>query len=127
MNPILDKITSHRLTAIKAEEYYRFLEALCQDLVFTGPVEVNISGQIPWFHVHNREDLQTLLSLGPGLWSKCTSTRGIAYSNQIGDYSFTIYAEDAALPPTCRIIEEEITYPAQPARTERVTKVVCSV
>jgi hypothetical protein len=81
-------------------------------------------------YVYNREDLQVLMRLSP-VWHKRPSSRdGIYYiadpENNEHKVSFTIYAKEGALPPTCKV--EEITefQPAVPERIIRRSVVKCN-
>lgn len=66
----------------------------------------------------NREDLQLLMTLAPR-WSKSPSEDGITYEAEVEGERFQIVAKKAALPATCKMVEEEYELPAveaQPAR-----------
>lgn len=91
--------------------------------------------------VYTREDLQTTLSLLPGVWKKESYYgEGLLYSNWEGkndaepvsgwnsDFRVEVIAKEAALPATC--VMEEVTVveearPARPARTYTTKKLKC--
>lgn len=71
-----------------------------------------------WIHINNREDLATVMTLAP-LWTKSPGSTGIDYSAVVLGVGVTIKAEAAALPNTCKMVEEEYEVPAQPAVPEK--------
>ena len=75
-------------------------------------VYFNVAGRALWLTVNNREDLTILLSLGTKPWTKKTSGNRILYCNEIDTVWVEISACDAALPPTCRVVKEEVQIPA---------------
>lgn len=82
--------------------------------------------------VRTREDLAVALSLMSGPWKKSPYYNGLCYTNEVGRYydaDYTVvqvYSEDAALPPTCKVIEEEVEEAATPARMVKRRRVVCN-
>lgn len=84
-----------------------------------------------YFTTSDRETLVELFKLAPPgvLWRKryepaaieyrCTPVEGV-------DYEIVITANEGALPDTCKIVEEEVEVPAQPATTKKVRKLSCS-
>jgi len=82
------------------------------------------SGTI-WFDVYNREDLQKLMVITQ-VWNKSVNFDVIEYKATVNGVEFKISAHDAALPDTCKVIEEEIIVPAVPEHTRKVTRVQCN-
>lgn len=79
-------------------------------------------------HVYTREDLQILMTLSP-VWTKVKGSSGIYYESKEDDNQLkaklTLYAQDGALPPTCRVEEIEEVEPAKPERIVKRTVVKC--
>jgi len=78
----------------------------------------------------NRQALVAFLQIFGGKWSRevdnCVPTQ-IKYE-QLLETSFGDCISITACgtpPPSCRIVEEEVEVPAQPARKEKRTKMVC--
>lgn len=71
--------------------------------------------------VDNREDLALFMTLAP-LWNKSACTEGISYDSTVNGERFQIIAKAAAIPPTCRMVEEEYVIPAVPAEPAKVGK-----
>jgi hypothetical protein len=88
-------------------------------------VYLNAYGGSIWFDVYNREDLQKIMVISP-LWNKSAEGDAINYTSTVQGVNFRIKAHDAALPDTCKIIEEEIIVPAVPEHTCKVTRVQCN-
>lgn len=80
---------------------------------------INPCGGSCWFTVDNREDVQLLLQLAPR-WEKKPCENGIDYIDRVSD--FRIRTIEGALPPTCKLVEEEVTIPAMPE--QKVKKMV---
>lgn len=79
-----------------------------------------------WINVYTREDVAIAMSTG-SVWSKSTENNIMVYTIRVGQFAVNIRARDGALPKTCKVITESVTYPAQPARTETIEKIVCDV
>lgn len=78
-----------------------------------------------WFTVSNRKDVQTLMQLAPR-WSKLAWEGGIDYTARVDDVEYRIRATDGALPPTCRLVEQEVEIPATPAKIVKRMVVECT-
>jgi len=75
-------------------------------------------------NVYNREDLTVCMTLARQ-WKKTVSGSKILYyadEKTAIDGPIYMYASDSALPPTCKVVEEEEVRPAQPE--ERITRKV---
>jgi hypothetical protein len=86
--------------------------------------ELNAFGGSFWFTVKNREDVKVLMQIAP-LWNKSTHETGIDYDTSMEGVDFRIRTVDAALPPTCKLVEREVTIPASEARTVKRMFVEC--
>ncbi len=84
-------------------------------------VDFNAYGGSFWFTVKNRDDVQTLMTLAP-IWKKNAYEGGIDYNATIDGVEFKIRTVDGALPPTCRLVEQDVVVPARPAEPERIEK-----
>lgn len=84
-------------------------------------LEINAYGGAFWITVKRREDIQTLMQLAPR-WSKSPRDDGIDYDATVDGVTFKLRAMDAALPPTCRVVEREVEVPAEPAKPARMVK-----
>lgn len=65
--------------------------------------------------VSNREDLTVLMTLAPK-WSKVPSGNGIIYCATVEGEEVQLAAQNAALPSTCKLVEEEYEIPAVEAK-----------
>jgi len=74
-------------------------------------VELNAYSGIFWFSVYNREDLQLLMTLSPQ-WLKTKGEAVITYGATVEGVCFELRAHDAALPSTCKLVEESYVVPA---------------
>lgn len=76
----------------------------------------------PSFYVQidttSREDLTVLLTMAPPgtIWRKEPGESSIRYRATIDGEPVTIVAKDSALPPTCKLVEEEYDIPGEPAK-----------
>lgn len=79
-------------------------------------------------YVYTREDLQILMTLSP-VWTKVNGSSGIYYESRVNDNQLkaklTLYAQDGALPPTCKVETIVEVEPAIPERTITRTVVKC--
>jgi hypothetical protein len=87
--------------------------------IWTGGANVLIN-------VYNREDLTVCMTLARQ-WKKQPSGSKILYWAEEGTAlggPIYLYASDSALPPTCKVVEEEEVIPARPEekRTRKVIK-----
>lgn len=122
-----DNIIYQKVELAKQGEFLNWVEEHAAEIELADNAEANLHGTSAWFTVYNREDLQKLLTLAP-LWKKSPSGKGIYYEAQPeGGFPLRIYAYDAALPPTCKVIRETVTIPARAEYTEIVEKLVCNV
>lgn len=98
-----------------------------------GPLDLsesadfNFYGDDLWVVAKERSDVEKVLALAPAgvHWIKSPIGEGvygegaICYSLVVeGCPTIKLHAMGAALPPTCRIVEEVVTVPAQPERQE---------
>lgn len=93
---------------------------------FSDSVIMNTYGSSIWLTVYNREDLQAFLTLAPR-WDKGTSGKRIRYLAVVDNVDIEIFAADAALPPTCKVIVETVIIPATEERTTNIERIVCDV
>lgn len=91
-------------------------ESLSDDVTF------NAFGGSMWISLKSRADLEILFRLAER-WDKKDDADCIRYSATVMDVEFVIRAYDNALPPTCRVVEEQI---AIPARMETRKRIVCN-
>lgn len=114
----------------------RIVQLLAErDILLTDSVSLYVGFNL-WFGVETRADLEALLTLAPAgqVWSKEYSESGITYRLTLpsveGEEEISmdihIYAAGEALPPTCKLVEEIVEVPAQPATTKVVRRVRCS-
>lgn len=86
--------------------------------------DLNPYGGTFWFTVSNREDVQVLMQIAPR-WSKSTHDSGIDYDARVDGVYYKIRTVDAALPPTCKLVEREVEIPAEPAKIVKRMVVEC--
>jgi hypothetical protein len=84
-------------------------------------VQLNSYGGTFWFTVSKREDVQTLMQLAPR-WTKSARDDGIDYSAEVDGVAFRIQTTEGALPPTCRLVEQDVEIPAKPAEPAKMVK-----
>lgn len=84
-------------------------------------VDFNPYGSTFWFTVSKREDVQVLMKLAPR-WSKNVWEGGIDYNATVDGVEFKIRTQDGALPPTCRLVEQDVEIPAKPAEPAKIVK-----
>lgn len=98
-------------------------------LTFDVNVEVVAYSSSLFVKVTKREDLETGLRIAPPgtHWQKEVGYDGaIIYMLTFDDgFMVRISAEGDALPPTCKVVEEEIEVPAQAAYKRKKKVVVC--
>lgn len=87
--------------------------------------DLNPYGGTFWFTVSNREDVQVLMQIAPR-WAKSTHDAGIDYDAEVDGVSYKIRTVDAALPPTCKLVEREVEIPAVPAQIVKRLVVECA-
>lgn len=110
----------------KETEFIAWCETRFGLLELSDNAIVDLGGQLPYFYVHNRQDLQTLMKVAPK-WDKTPSGKSILYQAIVDNYTVCIFACDEALPPTCKVVKEERVIPAQPERTEIIERILCDV
>ena len=86
----------------------RFGEGLSDDVSFSPYYYLRID-------VTKRGDLALLMTLAP-IWAKSPDERGISYTATIDGLELHVRATDAALPGTCKLVEEEFEIPAVEAK-----------
>ena len=97
-----------------------------QQLTFSDPVQINAFGGSIWFDVYNREDLKTAMTLAPS-WKKEYEGATIVYEATLHDLPIQLFAKDAALPDTCKLVEEQYIEPAREAQVRTRMVVKCDV
>ena len=124
------KLIAHIITKVnetkKEQAYDKWARATFSKLELADDATVNFNRYWTSIYVYNRDDLAKLLTLAP-TWKKSPSRKTISYTAEVGSYTITIYAGNAALPPTCHVITEMREHPARPAYTEEVERIVCDV
>lgn len=86
---------------------------------------LNAYGGTYWFNVKDRRDVEVIMQLAPK-WGKQTHDAGIDYDATIDGVEVKIRTFEGALPPTCKVVEEEVTIPATEARTVKRMVVKCA-
>src|SRR5207244_1382037 len=85
------------------------------------------AGQIDFDKLSHPEIVRVIQTF-PGTWSKTPSGEAsgirIDYHSQFDGMKLRCWAGEA--PPNCKIIEETVEVPAQPATTRTVRKLVCA-
>jgi len=105
----LDEDISRYQLALKIAKLY---QNLLSETVYISPSSyITIA-------VYNRSDLLLLMQLAPR-WDKESFPSGIYYKADVEGHAITIMAYSGALPPTCKMVEEEEILPAEPAKPER--------
>jgi hypothetical protein len=113
-------ITNHLIPYLKSEiERYqlsleiaeRFKDVLSADVEFSPVCYITIT-------VKNRQDLVHLMELAQ-IWKKTSGGDAICYKAEVKGHGITIIARDSALPDTCKLVEELVELPAEPAKPAR--------
>lgn len=100
---------------------------LCLGREFSNSVQISPYGGSLWITVNNREDLMAALSISNGeQWRKDSSDAAITYHWDNVGYPVSIYAQNDAIPPTCKVIEVDEVIPAQPERIVKRKKIQCN-
>ena len=90
---------------------------------------INANGNSLWIHTAAREDVERVISAGErgAIWSKERGlyTDEIDYTGEIEAIPVRICTREGALPPTCKLVEKEVTLPALPERKEKRMVVEC--
>lgn len=86
----------------------RFGEGLSDDVSFSPYYYLRID-------VTKREDLALLMTVAP-IWAKSPDDSGIDYTAMVDGRELHIKAMSAALPGTCKLVEEEYEIPAVEAK-----------
>ena len=96
------------------------LDALNLDLVC-------YAGQIDFDRLSHPEIIRVIQAF-PGTWEKTPSAESsgtrIDYKTEFSGMKLRCWAGEP--PPSCKIVEETVEVPAQPATTRTVRKLVCS-
>lgn len=114
--PAFDKFAYYRCNWRREQQRYglcveiinRLGDRLSDSVRFSPCVYISIT-------VDNREDLSVLMTLAPK-WSKTPGDNGITYSATVDGEEVQIQARAAALPGTCKLVEEEYEVPAVEAK-----------
>jgi len=78
------------------------------------------------FDYLTHEDVIRVIQAFPGKWEKRPGTDGIHYVLSADQNGGTeVYCWNGAPPPSCKVIEEWVDVPAQPATRAKVKKIVC--
>lgn len=118
-------LNERALAIAEAQEYLRALPP--EVTALEG--EVNFYFKTLTFHVATHADALTLIKHLPHppdnpKWRRqVTETSATYWRYHSNNLKTEIVA--ASLPPTCKVVYEEITAPAIPERTIRIPKVVC--
>ena len=127
MNPLIANIQN------TIHKYRRFLDDLnlmethFELLQFSDTAHCSPGLDSCWIYVSNREDLMTALSISRGgIWQKETREDAIHYTATVDNIPYEIRATNDALPNTCKLVEEEYTVEAQPARQAKRFVVKCN-
>lgn len=115
---INNRIAFHRSEIDRQNLAIRILSELGNQLNETANLA---PGSMFWVFVDNRTDVEALMSLAPR-WSKSPDGEGIDYKENVDGHELTIKARTNALPPTCKLVEEEYEVPAEPAKPARTAK-----
>jgi hypothetical protein len=128
MKTLIPEIISEQTTLAARINVVNKMVELLAGLEFDEAVHCNPMGGSCWIYVYNRDDLKTALSLAKGgqTWRKSIESGSIRYISTIDSIDFSIFAHDAALPPTCKVVEEEYFIEAQPARIGKRSVVKCN-
>ncbi len=94
--------------------------ALCLDILDRLGHKLSDSVQFsPSYYIlitcFSREDLATLMTLAPR-WAKSPSDKSIEYTAEVDGLDIHLAAVDAALPGTCKLVEEEYEVAEEPAK-----------
>lgn len=116
----MNESTQKYLTADfdKNSKHYAFARILIERFGDRLSESVNFSPACMfWVYVKTREDLQVLMELAPK-WSKRNGVAFIEYTAEAEGIEVALKASGAALPGTCKLVEEEYEVPAVPAQPE---------
>ncbi len=133
MNKILqDNIESAQKHALAKLAKAALAQCILAPIDFSESIDFNFYGDDLWVVAKDRGDVEKVLALAPAgkFWAKDADTThgaSIRYRCEIlPGVTVQLFALGDALPPTCKLVEEEVTIPAQPERKEmrRVLKCV---
>lgn len=106
-------------------------QTLLASVEFSETIDFNFYGDQPWIVAKDRSDVEKVLTLAPAgkFWAKeASDTHGpsILYKCEvIPGTTIHLFVQGEALPPTCVLVEEDVTIPAQPERVERRRVLKC--
>jgi hypothetical protein len=128
MKPIDSEIANKQSEQLRHQDMLTWLHKHRDTLAnLSDSANINAYGSNSiWINVTSREDLAVAMATGT-IWSKSTDGNIMVYTLQVGDFVINIRARSGALPKTCKVVTETVSYPAQPARTELVEKIVCDL
>lgn len=97
-------------------KHHRQFDNLPDVAVYTQSIDFN--------HLRHNQIIQVVSTFG-GKWEKTPTgiDERIDYQTKIDGVTIRCWAGEP--PPSCKIVEEEIEVPAQPARKQIVRKLVC--
>ncbi len=107
-------------------------QCLLSAIEFSDSIDFNLYGDDPWVIAKERADVEKVLALAPAgkLWTKEGSDvhgPAILYKCEVlPGVTVQLFVLGGALPPTCKLVEEEVTIPAQPERKEIRRVVKCA-
>jgi len=124
---IIDKVNAYKDRISRQLAYAEWATQTFRDIEIAEDASIDLGCEICYINIHNRTDLQTLLKLAPK-WDKSPSGKAIQYyNNNVNGESVYIFAYDAALPPTCKVIREEKIIPARGEYIEVTERILCDV
>lgn len=125
----LDSVERHVISKLATCALAR---RLLSHIEFSDSIDFNLYGDDPWIIAKDRADVEKALALAPvgKFWSKQSSdTIGpcILYKCEVlPGVIVNLFVQGDALPPTCKLVEEEVTIPAQPERKEMRRMLKCA-
>ncbi len=133
----MNKILQEQIEAVQQHALNRLTKCatarlLLSSIEFSDSIDFNFYGDDPWVIAKDRADVEKALSLAPAgkLWTKESSDvngPSILYKCEvIPGVRVHLFVLGDALPPTCKLVEEEVLIPAQPERKEMRRVLKCA-
>ncbi len=133
MNKILlENIETQQKVALANLTKCVVAQLLLSSIEFSDSIDFNLYGETIWIIAKDRSDVEKILALAPAgkFWAKCaddTHGASIRYHCEVSPgVKVNLFAVGDALPPTCKLVEEEVTIPAQPERKEMRRVLKCA-